>query len=315
MDCNNFKNCALKFIEFLSIERNLSPNTLRAYRADLQLFLDFWQRIEREEKAPIKFQQILERYFVSLYNQNVDTSSIARKVSCFRSLAKFTKTTGVELKIKLERPRVSKKLPSYLSVDELFYLLDKVQNEELPTRFPLRDRTIFELLYATGVRCAELVNIKLNDIDTANKTIRIMGKGRRERLALFGSKALNQLKEYLAYERIPAKNVSEHLFLNYQNNPITTRSVQRICAMFKKFLKIKRPLTPHKLRHSFATHLINQGASLRAVQELLGHKTITSTELYTHVAIENVSAMCDKLHPLNTMKPGTTGNEPRKKGD
>lgn len=140
-----------------------------------------------------------------------------------------------------------------------------------------------------------------------------MGKGRRERLALFGTKGLERLQEYLSLERTTAFNIDEYLFLNYRNKQITTRSVQRICTMFKKFLKIKRPLTPHKLRHSFATHMINQGADLRVIQELLGHQAITSTERYTHVALDKLSSMCQELHPLNNMK--LKRNESRNKKD
>ena len=171
----------------------------------------------------------------------------------------------------------------------------------MPTRFPIRDKAIFELLYATGVRCSELVNICIRDIDMKEKTIRIVGKGKKERLVLFGAKAYEKVMEYCKTERPPVEHQYEPLFLNYRYEKITSRSVQRIIKMFRSFLRIERPLTPHKLRHSFATHLLNQGADLRAVQELLGHKLLSSTEKYTHVSLENLARLCENIHPINSM--------------
>ena len=186
-----------------------------------------------------------------------------------------------------------------MSVDEVQYLLDTVQNEHLPTRRPIRDKAIFELLYATGIRCSELISIKLSNIDMNNKTIRIIGKGNKERIVLFGQKAHEKLVKYLENERPNPKNQSERLFLNHRGGPLTCRSIQRIIAMFRNLLKVNRKITPHKLRHSFATHLLNQGVDLRVVQELLGHKTLASTEKYTHVSLEHLSRMCETIHPLN----------------
>ena len=131
------------------------------------------------------------------------------------------------------------------------------------------------------------------------KTIRIMGKGRRERMALFGGKAKEKLLRYLKKERVPVKDKNEKLFLNNRDLALSTRSVQRICEMFRTFLNIKRPLTPHKLRHSFATHMLNQGTDLRVVQELLGHKTLSSTEKYTHVSPTKLAELCDTIHPFS----------------
>jgi integrase/recombinase XerC len=157
------------------------------------------------------------------------------------------------------------------------------------------------LLYATGVRCSELVNICIADIDMDGKAIRIMGKGKKERMVLFGLKALEKIQAYCKYERPVVEDQNEPLFMNYRYGKLTSRSVQRIIKMFRAFLPIDRQLTPHKLRHSFATHLLNQGADLRAVQELLGHKTLSSTEKYTHVSLENLAQLCDNIHPINGM--------------
>ena len=235
-----------------------------------------------------------------LHHKKISKSSIARKLSCIQSFEKYIKKDGITLNLTIIRPRIDKKLPIYLSVDEIFHLLDSIKNEELPTQKPLRDKAIFELLYATGIRCSELVTIQLRHIDMQQKTIRIMGKGTRERLVLFGKKAYSSIMLYLSKERPPVAAVDEFLFLNHRNEPLTSRSIQRIIEMFRTFLKSERSITPHKLRHSFATHLLNQGTDLRVIQELLGHKTLSSTEKYTHVSPTELMQMCDTLHPINT---------------
>lgn len=289
------------FIKYLNVERNLSINTQRAYSADLNQLINFMGRMSVDELTNLTFRQIIERYLVSLFYKKLDKQSIARKFSCFTSFEKFLKAQGIELGLHLTRPRLDKKLPQFLSVDEIFHLLDNVQDHELPTRSPIRDKAIFELMYATGIRCSELIQIRLNDIDMTNKTIRIMGKGSKERIALFGQKAKDRLDDYITKERSPIHDPHEALFLNHSNNRLTTRSVQRIIAMFRSFLSLDRHLTPHKLRHSFATHLLQQGTDLRVIQELLGHKVIASTEKYTHVSLERLTELCDTIHPIHKM--------------
>jgi integrase/recombinase XerC len=289
-----------EFLVYIDIERNLSSHTQRAYHSDLEQFFDFWAKLNTKEKN-VSLRGAISRFLMRLYNEQHDKASIARKISCFNSFERYLKANGIEINLKLTRPRLDKKLPVYLSIDEVFYLLDTIKLDELPTRFPYRDKAIFELIYATGIRCSELVNITLADIDLGQKTIRIFGKGRKERIVLFGQKATDSIKAYLTKERIPAVNNQESLFLNVRNTKLTPRSIQRIFEMFRTFLKIKKPLSPHKIRHSFATHLLNQGVDLRIVQELLGHKTLSSTERYTHVTTKQLADMCDNLHPANHM--------------
>ncbi|HLC06974.1 MAG TPA: site-specific tyrosine recombinase/integron integrase [Candidatus Babeliales bacterium] len=289
------------FLLHLKAERNLSEHTLRAYFLDLQQFITFWHEMADQDKNNLELRQIIERYLVALFYKKISKSSIARKFSCFTSFERFLQPRGIELNLNLKRPRIDKKLPIYFSVDELFHLLDSIKNEALPTRYPVRDKTIFELLYATGVRCSELVNMCIVDVDMDAKTIRILGKGKKERIVLFGVKAREKILEYYATERPEIQDQQEPLFMNYRYEKLTSRSVQRIVKMFRSFLPIERPLTPHKLRHSFATHLLNQGADLRAVQELLGHKTLATTEKYTHVSLENLSKLCESVHPINAM--------------
>ncbi len=306
MKLDNFKEKKQEFLTYLEVERNLSAHTLKAYESDLRTFITFWHGL-KEEKDNLSLRQIIERYLVSLYYQKIDKSTIARKFSCFTSFAKFLQTQGINLKLDLKRPRLDKKLPIYLSVDEIFHLLDTVPDNDLPTRHPIRDKTIFELLYATGVRCSELVAIRLCDIDMQNKTIRIKGKGNKERMVLFGEKAKEKIIAYIEKDRAAyADNTTdEHtapLFVNYRGRHLTSRSIQRIIQMFRSFLKIDRPITPHKIRHSFATHMLNQGVDLRVIQELLGHETLSSTEKYTHVSLDDLAQICDTIHPFNSMK-------------
>ena len=295
---SDFKEKKDDFMRFLKLERRLSLNTYRAYESDLEQFIMFWQAAG-EEMQHLSVRQIIERYLMHLFYKKIDKSSIARKFSCFKTFEKFLKGRGVVLNLKLKRPRLDKKLPVYLSIDEIFYLLDSIKDEDLQSRHPIRDKAIFELLYATGIRCSELINIKMKDIDMEQKTIRIIGKGNKERIVLFGQKAKAKLLDYLEKERSLVKQSDENLFLNNRYEPLTPRSIQRIVEHFRKFLKVYRNITPHKIRHSFATHLLNQGADLRAIQELLGHKTLSSTEKYAHVSLEDLARMCDAIHPLN----------------
>lgn len=287
------------FLRYLSVEKNLSQNTQRAYDSDLRQFIEFWDNLPNDDKQYLSCRQIIERFLISLFYKKIDKASIARKFSCFKSFERYLLSQGIKLSLNLTRPRLDKKLPIYLSEDEIIHLLDEIQEEELDTKWPYRDKAIFELIYATGIRCSELINISFQDIDFSNRTIRIFGKGRKERIVLFGDKAHNRLIKYLENERPKPKNENEKIFLNYKNGYLTTRSIQRIVEMFRQYLKIDKKITPHKIRHSFATHMLNKGVDLRVIQELLGHKSLTSTEKYTHVSLEQLTKICDDTHPLH----------------
>jgi len=290
-----------EFLLTLAVERNLSEHTIRAYTSDLNQFVYFWERLPFEDQEKLGIRQIIERYLMVLFYKKLDASSIARKFSCFRSFEQYVAKHGIHLNLNLKRPRVPKKLPVYLSVDEMLHLLDAVKESDLPSRFPIRDKTILELLYATGIRCAELVQIRIKDLNMHEKTIRIMGKGKRERIVLFGDKAKDKILAYFKEERMHPKHNDETLFLNFRGEQLTTRSVQRIIEMFRSFLKIERPISPHKIRHTFATHLLKRGVDLRTIQELLGHRTITTTERYTHVTTQDLSTMYEAINPLGNV--------------
>lgn len=304
MNLKDFSDKIKDFITFLEVEKNVSQHTLRAYSADLSQLVNFWVKAEKKDKKSVlSFDNIMRRYVLSLFYKKIAKATLARKISCLRSFAHFLRSYGYKFSFNFKSPRLDKKLPVTLSVDEIFYLLDSIKTEDLPSKYPLRDKALFEFVYATGVRCSELVDMKLTDIDWENKQVKVYGKGRKERIVLFGSKAKKSLELYFSRERpqLLRDKESNHLFLNYLGTKLTSRSVQRIFEMFRRFLKIERKLTPHKIRHSFATHLLNQGVDLRVIQELLGHKNLATTEIYTHVSSAELAKMCDEKHPMNKM--------------
>jgi integrase/recombinase XerC len=299
---SQFKNKVTDFISFLELSRNLSSHTVRAYHSDLEQLISLWEKSNKTEPKPIKSINTIVRKFGTdlFYHQKLSNSSLSRKLSTLRTFRNFISRDGITFDLDFKAPRIKRRLPSILSIDEINYLLEEVKDKDLPTPFPTRDKAIFELLYATGMRCSELTSIQIDDIDFGQMTIRIWGKGGRERIVLFGKKACEKLESYINKERVKiAAYDAQHLFVNYAGGRITTRSIQRILGMFKQFLKIKRTLTPHTLRHSFATHLLSKGADLRTVQELLGHRSLAATEIYTHVTPADMASFFKKSHPMN----------------
>lgn len=291
------------FITSLTLERNLSAHTRRAYASDLEQLQEFWARIKNKEKEKtLDFSEILRRYVVALFYKKLSKPSLARKLSTLRTFNKYLNSQGFDLTLNVKSPRIDKKLPSVLSENEIETLLDNVSDEQLASPLPLRDKAIMELLYATGVRSSELASIHLSAINFVEHTILIKGKGKKERIVLFNEASEKKIRVYLQQERAHLlADTQDHgiLFVNHTGTPLTPRSIQRVCARFRKCLPTDRPLTPHKLRHSFATHLLNRGANLRVVQELLGHNSLATTEIYTHVSPEQLKEVCAKKHPLN----------------
>jgi site-specific recombinase XerD len=291
------------FLHTINVERNISTHTSRAYESDLEHFALFWLEILNREPISLSFKTALERYFAFLYHKKISKTSIARKVSCFKSFERYLKRAKlIELDLELHRPRIEQKPPAVLSLDEVFFLLDKVHFTAQDTQFPHRDKAIFEMLYATGICCSELVNIQLKDIDPIAQSIRITGKRKKERLVHFGSECKRKLDLYITHERIKPESLNEFLFLNYKNEHLTTRSIQRICALFSTFLDTKKDITPHVLRNSCATHLLQQGVDIKTVQELLGHATLASTEKYTHLFPQEMHKLNRLRHPLAIKK-------------
>lgn len=265
------------FLDYIKVERKLSAHTQRAYTADLEQFADWWKNILTHEPAST-FVEVAKQYSVALYKQPLDKKTVARKLSCLSSFTKFLKTQGISIQLELKRPVILPQVPISLSVQHLNILLESI-DEELPTRYPYRDKAILELLYATGIRSSELVNIKISNIDIAQKTITIVNR-KKVRTVVFHTTAQERLLRYIEYERPIAQDHDEHFFLNPRGLPMSTRSIQRICTRFRSFLLSNNHLTPHTLRHSCASHLLQRGADKTLVQELLGFSTLISTEKY-----------------------------------
>ncbi len=286
------------FLRYTNDVKQLSLNTQRAYKADLHQFTIFWQHLHSYSSEEISFIRALEQFIATLYHKQLNKQSIARKISCFSSFCTFLSQQGITVTLSLQRPIIIEKAPTVLSAHDLCSLLDTL-DETLPTRYPYRDKAILEVLYATGIRCSELVSITLCDIDFSARTIHIKGKGKKNRIVFFGIPALTRLRSYFEYERPPFKDQSERVFLNYCATPLTPRSVQRICVMFRQFLTLSQQqaqsLTPHKIRHSFAAHLLREGTDIALVQDLLGHETRISTEKYLACCRTNTNKPSKKL--------------------
>ena len=282
------------FIKHLSDERNYSEHTVKAYRGDLENFRDFL--LKEEKKIEDSDIATINAYVSTLYGKN-SPSSVERKVSSIRSFFSYLVKKGLATQnpAKLVRtPKKEKHLPVFLSVDEVFNLVDVKEAEKSPLR--VRDRAILELLYSSGLRVSELAGATLADLSIGEAIIRVRGKGNKERIVPVGSKALSALGKYLDI-RETLKPVSDHIFLNSRGGGITTRSLARIIKKYGLVSGISKNVSPHVLRHSFATHLLAGGADLRAIQEMLGHASLSTTQRYTHLSVERIMEVYDKTHP------------------
>ena len=289
-----------KFLKFIRSIRCLSNNTQRAYRADLSLLEKFW----REQCPELPLQAVVQKFIVNLlYNQQLATKSIARKFSSLKTFAKFIARKGIELHIVGKSPKLRVNLPEVLSIEEIATLGEAITANPFSAQFAKRDRLIFELLYATGMRSFELVNVRLEDIDLESKTIRVWGKGQQERIVLFGQRAKQCLEDYLHGERKTKKSTKHNfLMINSRRSKLDTRHLRKLFEHFSKLLPLGKKVCPHTLRHSFATHMLSQGVDLRVVQELLGHKRITATQIYTQISMQAMADFFSAYHPLNEIE-------------
>jgi integrase/recombinase XerC len=284
------------FIDFLKGEKGVSPHTVRAYSKDLSEFLSFI------DKKPKSIDNLDIRSFLAfLHHKKLKKTSIARKLATIRSFFKYLHREGYVNKnpAKLvSSPKVPKDLPRFLTIDEIFSLLDKPSGD---TFRATRDKAILELLYSSGLRVSELTSIDISDLDFKESLIRAKGKGKKERIIPIGSKAMDAIQNYLP-ERISLRKKSMALFLNNRGSRLTQRSVRRILLHYSRMINLKGDLSPHTLRHTFATHLLHEGADLRSIQELLGHSSLSTTQKYTHVDIAYLTEVYDKAHPLAKKK-------------
>jgi integrase/recombinase XerC len=298
-----------QFLEHLRYERNVSEHTLRNYASDLQQFRDYLApanpKTGKRTEPPIAGVDhiTIREWLATLHSAQKQKTSIARKLAALRTFFQFLVREGMlemnPAKL-VSTPRLEKKLPKHLSIEEAVKF---IESPNLETDLGKRDRAILELMYATGVRVAELTKLNLGHIDFRNRLIRVIGKRRKERIVPFGEPALEALKNYLEIRDgfLDAAPISERepeaLFLNYQGTRITTRSVGRMVEKYIRECAGRYDISPHALRHSFATHLLDSGADLRDIQELLGHARLSTTQIYTHVSMEKLIEVYDKAHP------------------
>jgi len=281
-----------KFIKYLEIERDVSDHTLRSYSTDLKAFSSF---IKDKDIKTIKYFD-LRKYLAHLKSLGHSKRTIARKLSSLRSFFKFLHQDGYinENPASLvSTPRLDKKLPNFLSEKEVNELL----NFPTETVADYRNKAVLETLYSTGIRVEELVSINIDQVDFIGGVIKVKGKGAKERLAPIGDKALDSIRQYLDIRSLKGIKEENVLFLNKNNTRITSRSIRRIVDKYIMITSKKNDISPHSLRHSFATHMLNRGANLRIVQELLGHKSLSTTQIYTHVSTSKLKSEYNKAHP------------------
>ncbi len=286
-----------KFIEYLRKERRYSEYTVNGYEENIDEFLKFLGAKNLNVLEVSKDD--IRKYLKYLDNLNLKNSSISRRLSSLRSFYNYLVSNKVILNnpMKLiKNPKKEKKLPNFLQYDEFMKLLESIKNADA---LSIRNKLILELLYATGLRVSELVNIKLNDIDLNNKVIKTLGKGNKERLVYFGDYAKDLLSKYLHNERkelLKGKN-NEYLFINNQGGHLTTRGIEDIIDRIVNEASLKHKISPHVLRHTFATHLLDNGADLLSVKELLGHESLKATQIYTHITEERLRSVYLHSHP------------------
>lgn len=293
------------FIKYLSSERNVSPHTLKNYLSDLKQFGEFLGKVLKKNSLSAedihKMDHITIRAFLSnLCERGVSKSSLARKISALRTFFNYLcRDSGMMSNPgkMVSTPKKDKKLPRFLSVDEMDRLIKAPDGTDT---LSVRDKAILETFYSSGIRIGELIAINIEDINFAEKLIRVKGKGRKERIVPVGSKAVEAIKEYLKVSSemrdTESHNSGLSLFLNKNGKRITTRSVHRIVEKYKKLSGLW-DMTPHSIRHSFATHILDGGADLRSVQEMLGHASLSTTQRYTHVSMDKLMEIYDKSHP------------------
>jgi integrase/recombinase XerC len=294
-----------QFLQHLKYERNVSPHTLRNYTSDLDQFKEYLFKIEKRSDIPVKEidRLTIREWMAGLHNDHKKTS-IARKLASLRTFFQFLVREGVletnPAKL-VATPRIERKLPNHLSMEDAVRF---IETPDTNTDLGRRDRAIIEFLYATGIRVGELVNIDLKDIDFREKLVRVTGKRKKQRIVPFGEPALQALMHYLEETRPvflnncpPAERDNTAVFLNYQGTRITTRSVGRMIDKYIKQCADIHNISPHSLRHSFATHLLDSGADLRDIQELLGHARLSTTQIYTQVSMEKMIEVYDRAHP------------------
>jgi integrase/recombinase XerD len=286
------------FLTHVKVEKGLSPNTVSAYRRDLTKFSDFAQK--RKLALQAVSRDDLVDFLAELYRHKMDSKSVARNLVSLRNFFRFAQIQELvseDPSVNLESPKIRRSLPGYLRLEEVEGLLTQ---PDAKTPYGLRDRAMLEVLYSTGLRVSELVGLRVSDLDTKVGCVRCIGKGDKERIVPIGKKAIAMVDKYLREARpklLGKSTASPTLFLNRRGGALSRVGVWKILSAYGRRAGLRVALTPHMLRHSFATHLLERGADLRSVQLMLGHADISTTQIYTHVVEERLKQIYKAHHP------------------
>ena len=282
-----------QFLDYIKYEKNYSELTKKNYERDIDYFLLFLEDNRIKSIKEVNYQMI-RKYLVHLHNHQYSKKTIARYISSLRTFFSFLYNENYiedNPTILVSNPKLDKKLPNFLYINDLEKLL-AIPNTSEP--LGIRDSLILELLYSTGIRVSELVNLKIKNINFSEKKIKILGKGNKERYVLYGEICERKINLYLKSRK---QFSSDYLILNNQGKQITTRSIEMLINKYKRIAEINTKVTPHTLRHTFATHLLEGGADLKTVQELMGHDSLSSTQVYTHITTERLRNVYLHGHP------------------
>ncbi len=295
---SELRDSVARFLEALKV-RNVSPHTLRNYASDLEQFVAYFSPPGEAAPSPAGLKPLdLREWMGSLYDKDLTPVSIRRKLAAVRSRFRFLAREGTVATNKarhVKTPKAPKRVPAVPTAERTNALVDAVaeNREELARPHPERDALLFELLYGCGLRISEAVGLNLEDVDRAENWLRVRGKGRKERLVPFASKAASALERYLKVRT----SGDSALFLNYKGTRLSARGANGIVKFYARMVAADSSLHPHSFRHAFATHLLSDGADLRAIQELLGHASLSTTQKYTQVSLTDLMAVYDKAHP------------------
>jgi len=281
-----------KFMRYLEIEKNYSAHTILNYKLDLEGFNKFIAGTELEKVDYLT----LRKYLAVLKEKNLSNRTVGRRLSALRSFFRFLTREGyikTNPILMLSSPKLDKHLPSFMTEEEVYKLIESAFAKNKDDLLGLRDRAILEVFYSSGLRISELVGLNSDDIDFISGVIKVRGKGKKERIVPIGETALLTIKKYLDKR----KKQTDAVFLNNNNRRLTTRGVGYILVKYLSASGTRSGVSAHTFRHSFATHLLNRGADLRTVQELLGHANLSTTQIYTHLTTEKLKSVYDKAHP------------------
>lgn len=286
------------FLDYLSVERALAKNTILAYRADLNFYLDFIQKQGISILSKVTKNDIVE-FMLLQKTQGISPTSISRRLAAIRMFHRFLARERVlksDPTTLIDSPKLWKKVPDTLSLNEVEALISQ---PDVRDKQGARDKAILETLYATGMRVSELSNLKTNNVNLDIGFLRCIGKGNKERIIPLGKKAIHSINRYLEFSRphFLKKKVSDFIFVGRGGNRLSRQSVWKLIKRYAKEAKIKKSIKVHTLRHSFATHLLERGADLRSVQEMLGHSNISTTQIYTHIDKERLKTIHKMFHP------------------